>query len=436
MDFFYNYIFLPIALLFVKYLKKYNKKLLIRESNVFKSWENLKDLPDNKIRIWFHAASMGEFEQAKPVIELLKKELPDIFIIASFFSPSGFNSQQNYKLIDRICYIPLDKKQWAKQFINLIRPNFAVFVRYEIWRNHLLELKAQHIPIYLINATKPSNKFFAHSFIARRFIKSNMHLFNRIFTIGESHSNYFVKLGLRYNVHTLSDTRFDRICKFVKESGNFPIIPKLLFDENELILVAGSIWEQDEDILIPAIQKVKKDLNVKLRTIYVLHEPTKENIERLTNKLGNYVLFSKLASHLKTQSCHILSEQIKDSDIVVDSIGYLLRLYGVGNFAYIGGAFGEGVHSVTEAAGYGLPIATGPNLTKSTDAQILKQMSVLASVKNANNLERWIKQMCINTSLRLETGIKAKDYIFQSAGSSKIIVRRILHKLKRRGIIS
>jgi len=432
MDFLYNYIFLPLALIYVKIWKNFNIKLKARESEVFESWVNLNQLPEDCIRIWFHSASMGEFEQAKPVIELLKQKIPNVFIIASFFSPSGYNTQQNYKFVDRVCYIPLDLKKYAHEFIELINPNLAIFVRYEIWRNHLLELKKRNIPVYLINATKPTNNFFANFPITRQFIKSNMKLFDKIYTTGITHTKFFVSLGIKHSIRTLTDTRFDRIVEFVEDSMNNLILPKEIFDEDELILVAGSTWAKDEEIICEGVRNVEKSLEIPIKVIYVPHEPTEENIERLSLKLGNYALLSKIFECLKTKSCKWLNEKLTGRDIVVDSIGYLLRLYNYADFAYIGGAFGEGVHSVTEAAGYGLPLCAGPNLSKSTDAQILKKMGVLTSIYNRNDFEIWLKKHCINPTLRKETGRLAKEYIYQAAGSSKFIVRNIIQKLNEK----
>lgn len=429
MDFLYNYIFLPLALIYVRIWKNFNKKLKVREEEVFKSWDNLNNLPEDKIRIWFHSASMGEFEQAKPVIELLKKQIPNVFIIASFFSPSGYNTQQKYKYIDRVCYIPLDKKKNAVEFLNLINPDFAIFVRYEIWRNHLLELKKRNITTYLINATKPTNNFFANFPLSRRFIKSNMKLFDKIYTTGTKHTKYFVGLGIKHTIRTLTDTRFDRIIEIVEDSQINLLLPKEIFDDKELILVAGSIWEKDEDIIIEGVKNIKKTLDIPLKVIYVPHEPTEDNIERLSLKLENYALLSKIQDCLKTKSCKWLQEKLTGRDIIVDSIGYLLRLYNYADFAYIGGAFGEGVHSVTEAAGYGLPLCTGPNLSKSTDAQILHKMRILTVINNKNDFEVWLKKMCLNPTLRNEAGRLAKEYIYQAAGSSKYIVNSITQKL-------
>ncbi len=429
MDFLYNYIFLPLALIYVNVWKHFNQKLKIREEEVFKSWENLEDLPNDVVRIWFHSASMGEFEQAKPVIELLKQKIPDVFIIASFFSPSGYNTQQKYKFVDRVCYIPLDLKYYAEEFIELIKPDFAVFVRYEIWRNHLLELKKRNIPTYLINATKPTNNFFANFPLTRSFHKSNMKLFDKIYTTGTTHTKYFLSLGLKHKVRTLTDTRFDRIIEFVEDSKRFLILPKEIFSTDELILVAGSTWEKDEEIIIQGVKNIKQTLDMPIKVIFVPHEPTEENIERITLKLENYALLSKIIECLKTKSCKWLNEKLTGRDIVVDSIGYLLRLYNYADFAYIGGAFGEGVHSVTEAAGYGLPLCTGPNLSKSSDAQILRKMGVLTTINNQNDFEIWLKKMCLNPTLRGEMGRLAQEYIYQAAGSSKYIVSSIIQKL-------
>lgn len=369
---------------------------------------------------------MGEFEQVKPVIEELKKNRSYLYIIVSFFSPSGFNNQKNYELVDKFCYLPIDTKENAERFINAIKPDVAVFVRYEIWRNYLLELHKNKIPTVLINATMPTNNFYRNFSLTKKFLRQNYNLFSLILTAGSRHTDYFEQLGLSTEIRTLTDTRFDRIIQKVEENRIYEVIDHRVFDPEEIILVAGSIWKEDENVLIPAITKVRKDIDAKIKIIYVPHEPTDENIERLSELVPNHALFSRIVDCLKEKGCRWLHEKLIGKDIIVDQIGHLLGLYKFASIAYVGGAFGEGVHSVTEPAGYGIPIITGPNLSKSTDAQYLRKNKALKVIKNSKDLADYLKFLILNNNFRNELGRIAKEYVYNSAGSSKIVSDRII----------
>ena len=432
-SFIYNYIFIPLALLYVKLSKKRNAKLAEREENCKKSWMALDILPENHPRIWFHSASMGEFEQVKPVIENIKKERPDTLIICSFFSPSGYNTQIKYPAADAIIYMPLDTKRNAQEFIDLIKPDIAVFVRYEIWRNHLVVLKKKSIPRVLINATQPSQKFYRNFILTQLFIRSSMNLFNNIFTVGRKHTKYFKKIGVRSYIRTMTDTRYDRIITKIEEAKTNHIVPQELFDKNEFVLVAGSTWEPDERIIYPAIMELRQELNINIRVIYVPHEPTQERLRFLTNLLmDNYIYLSEILDLLNSNKSYTeIKLIINNRDIVCDSIGKLLRLYAIGDFAYIGGGFGEGVHSLAEPAGYGLPLACGHNIRKSYDAEYFLQNNALQIVTSSEQFEKWLYSLITNNEKRNTLGETLMNYIYQSAGSSRLISIKLLNKLEK-----
>jgi 3-deoxy-D-manno-octulosonic-acid transferase len=426
----YNSIFIPFAKIIISVLKPFNKKLKEREESI-KHNIFIKIKQDEVARIWFHAASMGEFEQAKPVIEHIKSKYPEIQIIASFFSPSGYNNQKKYKFIDDIYYLPFDTKQNAVEFINSIKPNAAVFVRYEIWRNYLEYLSRKKIPSYLICATRPNSKPLRYFPFLKAFTRSNYSLFTKIYTIGELHSEYFSSLGLSSKITTLSDTRFDRIIENVEKARNNPVLPQELFSLGEFIFVAGSTWEQDEEILIETKYKIYKDNKYKLRYIIVPHEPTPENISRIKNRLPDSILLSDLELLIKSnESIARTKSVLANKNIIVDSIGKLLRLYGNADAAYIGGGFGAGIHSVTEPAGYGIPLATGPKIENSQDASELYKLGALTVIKNKKDFYKWITSLMDSEEKATEYGEIARKYVYNLTGSSKIIAAQIISKLK------
>lgn len=407
-------------------MKRNNSKYLEREEAIAASWDMFSDMPHFKKVIWIHSASMGEFEQIKPVIEELREKRDYLYIVASFFSPSGYKNQKDYPLVDKVCYMPIDTKENAERFISSINPEIAIFVRYEIWRNHLLELKKRNIPAILVNATMPTNNFYRNSTFTRYFLRDNLNLFNLILTSGSRHTHYFDHLDLKTEVRTLTDTRFDRIIQKVEESKTFEILDYRIFEPNELIIVAGSIWEQDEKILLPAINQVRKEIDANIKVIFVPHEPTEEHIDNLSAKVPAHALSSRIRQCLMDKGCKWVHEKLLGKDIIVDEIGYLLGLYKYGHIAYIGGAFGEGIHSVIEPAGFGLPIISGPNLSKSTDAQLLNKSKALKVIKNQKELADWLKFLILNIDFRKEYGRIAKEYVYNSAGSSKMVADKII----------
>lgn len=424
----YNFLFIPVAKFLICLLKPFNSKLNERENNWKNSLNNLV-LPDNKTnkRIWIHSASMGEFEQIKSVIEILKNKYPNIYIIVSFFSPSGFNTQQNYPFADAIVYLPFDTAKNAKYFINLIQPDIAIFIRYEIWRNLLIELKNNNILSLLVCATYPSNKLLKSCPLFRFINRSNFNLFSEIITIGDEHSEYFNKLKLDSKITTLSDTRFDRIAEKVIKSKSSPILPQSIFKKDSFIIVAGSTWKPCEDIIIKTIHRIYKENKINLKFILVPHEPNKENLNRIKRMLPNTVYLSSIICD--KQSNKQVNNIIGTNHIIVDSIGHLLNLYSIGHAAFIGGGLTDGVHSVAEAAGYGIPLCSGPNIECSQDAKDLHNLGALTIINNESDFYNWILHITSNSNIRNQMGNSAKLYIFDRTGSSKILSEKIMNLL-------
>jgi 3-deoxy-D-manno-octulosonic-acid transferase len=388
----------------------------------------LKDFPDynfrNEFTIWFHVASMGEFEQAKPLIEMIKSHNPELKLVVSFFSPSGYNNQINYRYADYILYLPLDTKKNAHEFICKINPNIVIFVRYEIWHNYLVELKIKNIPAYLICATKPSNKLMYENPFFKNFTKWNYSSFRKIYTVGEEHTNFFKKLDVRTEIQTTADIRFDRILSIIREARIHPIIPREIFFDEDLILVAGSSWEPDEDLILSGLNLIHDKLKKIIRLVLVPHEPTEKHLALLTSKLHDYILLSQLEEKLNNYSKAELREEMSGKSIVVDSIGKLLRLYATADMAYIGGGFGVGVHSVTEPAGYSLPLATGPRSTNSPDAVHLIKQQALKILNNPTDFKNWIETIG-DRDCRESLGKISFDYINKGSGWTEKIFKEL-----------
>jgi 3-deoxy-D-manno-octulosonic-acid transferase len=425
MSFIYNYLFMPIAGLLLSLIKLFNPKFKKREQTCLRLLNGFKNSPlynCNQKRIWFHAASMGEFEQAKPIIELIKKRNPEILVFVSFFSPSGYENQKNYPVSDYLFYLPFDIKSNARKFIKIIKPDIAVFIRYEIWLNYLIELNKNNKPAYLANATAPRSRKL------NLYYKKCFPLFKKIFTMNPIELGYFTNIIGHNSVRSLWDTRFDRINEKVEDNRSKPLFNKELFGDR-LVFVCGSTWSPDEDIIIPAVNKLNsspKHIN-SIALIIIPHQPTAEHISELKSKITNYVLLSKLENE---QENNIGKFKENNPVIIVDSIGKLLRIYANANIAYVGGAFGVGVHSVTEPAGYGIPVAVGTKYSNSPDAIELEKITVLKSVRNSDELYKWLLRLSENQELIAYISNKAENYVKSRCGSSELIYKDILEELK------
>lgn len=434
-SFIYNGFIIPLTSFLIWILKRFNPKLAERQKNYKLSLANLRKLnlqtKSETKRIWFHSASMGEFEQAKSIIEAIKTENPNLQIVVSFFSPSGYNHQKDYEFLDAAFYLPIDTNKNAEELIELINPDAVVFIRYEIWHNFLRQIKNKNIPLFLVDATVPKRKkLFKYPFL-KHFIITNYNYFTEIFTVGQEHTDFFSKLGVKSEISTLTDTRFDRIVEKVCNSSSLKLLPDALFKTEKFILVAGSTWIEDETIIFEAIEMLRVIDMIDLQIILVPHEPNKENLVRIQKSFKNYILLSNLINNMIIPYGSSSKKNHFDGmNLLVDSIGKLLGLYKYADFAYIGGGFGAGNHSVAEPAGYGLPICCGPRINNSEDAKALHQISSLTIVNNSNELYYWLKELIENPSMRKRKAELSKKYIWNNQGSSQIISDKILSKIQ------
>jgi 3-deoxy-D-manno-octulosonic-acid transferase len=416
----YNSIFIPFGKIILKALSLFSAKIKDRESNIENSHLSLNKLTKGSKRIWFHSASMGEFEQAKPIIELIKERNPEIQIIASFFSPSGYNNQLKYKFADAIIYLPFDDKNAIRMLYDKIQPSALIIVRYEVWRN-LLEIgNLRNIPIYLVAATFPRSLILNGIF--QSFTKKNYEYFTKIFTFNDENYSLFEHFGLNNLVHS-ADPRFDRIIKTIENLDKSQFILKREFwKENEKIIVAGSTWEKDEDLLLKSIQEPEFK-NLKL--ILVPHEPTEKHIKELTKKIKNFILYSEI----ENLDSATIKEKISGNILIIDKIGILLKLYSLADFAYVGGAFGVGVHSVTEPAGYGIPVLCGNIMTNSPDAVKMKELGGLGVIRDYESLFNYFKILLNDNSYYENISKINSNYIYQNKGESDKIFNQIIYKI-------
>ncbi len=422
----YNAVLLPLAGAAFFIGKLFSKRLAARVHGVRRTWATLEALPAGEPRIWFHAASMGEFEQAKSIIERLKELMPDVQIIVSFFSPSGYEHQKNYKYADAVVYLPLDTPANARRFVELLAPDAVVVVRYDLWHNHLAELHRRSVPTMLICATINSDSaLLSSAFI--EFTRRSYSFFTTIYTAGESETQRFREhyLATDAQLITAVDTRFDRIAAQVEAARKQPVLPPDLFAPQDVVLVAGSSWEEDEDMLLQARDHLDESARLRLRLIIVPHQPGAETVNRLLALLPDAQRLSDIENTLATGKRPVFRH------IIVDSVGKLLRLYSHAHCAYVGGGFRAGVHSVTEPAGYGIPLACGPKISRARDAIALHELGALNIIEHKHDAREWLSAMVDSPSIREKRGSTARNYVHTDVGYSDVIAQRIIGEIQK-----
>ena len=413
----YNIFFVPLLYISLIFISLFKKKIRTGISGRQRIFEDLilsrLTLDLSKKTIWFHSSSLGEFEQAKPIIEQLKKET-NVKIIVSFFSPSGYENSKKYPFADIITYLPFDSRWRAKRFIEIISPNMAVFMRYDIWPNHIWALKKKKIPCFLVDATmkKKSPRKLP---VIRSFHKYLYEDFTKILTVSEEDSNGFNNFKCKkVQIKIVGDTRFDRVYSRSLASKESRIINREILKDRK-VLVAGSTWPQDEEILIPAFLKLLKYEKNALMII-APHEPTLLNLEKLENEFGSGTPSIRL-SHVN----HYANQRI----IIVDSIGVLSILYSYADIAFIGGSFKINVHNVLEAAVYGIPVLFGPKIENSQEAKKLVGAGGGIMIKDKNSFYRFFRKLFSDEKLLKESGRKSYEFVHNNVGTTDRIIKEI-----------
>ena len=310
--------------------------------------------------VWFHAASLGEFEQGRPLMEQLRKDHPDYKILLTFFSPSGYEVRKNYEGADIICYLPLDTITNARRFLRTIRPEMAFFIKYEFWYNYLHILKHRNVPVYSVSSIfRPDQVFF--KWYGRQYGRV-LNCFTHFFVQNEISKELLAKIGIT-NVSIVGDTRFDRVLQIKEAAKQLPIVEA--FKQDAKVFVAGSSWLPDEEIFIKYFN-TRRDWKLIIAP-HVIGEDHLKQIERLleSRKVVRYSEFSENS---------VYSERLKDAEVlIIDCLGLLSSIYHYGDVAYVGGGFGVGIHNLLEAAVWDVPVFFGPNNERFQEAQAMKQ---------------------------------------------------------------
>ncbi len=388
------------------------RKWLEERMNIFAEIKS-KFKPENLKVVWMHCASLGEFEQGRPVLESIRHQDASLKIVLTFFSPSGYEVIKDYKGADYIFYLPMDNIFYAKKFIDAINPSMVLWVKYEYWFYYLQELKKRNIPVLLVSGIFRSNQpFFKwYGSIWKKMLEN----FTHFFVQNETSKQLLQTIGISKNVTVSGDTRFDRVIEIAKQELDSPIIKA--FCQNQKVIVAGSTWEDDEIILAA----YGDETNHKEKMIVVPHELDKANINNIKRTFKKSICFTEIENN------PLLIENIASyNTLIVDTVGMLSRLYSYGYINYVGGGFtNDGIHNILEAAVWGKPIIIGENYEKYFEAVDLINCLAAESISDTNELKK-IMDVLINDNTAFDEAAKAaKDYVYKNGGATKKIMEYI-----------
>jgi len=396
-------------LIFLASISSQKAKLWLKGRKNWSSKLSEKLKMNSKPVIWIHCSSLGEFEQGRPVIEELVKQNINAFILLTFFSPSGYEIQKNYSYADFVCYLPLDTQRNAKLFVSIVKPKVAIFVKYEFWFNYLLHLKKAGTKTWLISAIFRENQHFFKVY-GKWFVKQ-LSNFEHFFVQNDLSAKLLQSICYG-NVTVGGDTRFDRVLQITAQIK--PIETVENFKKSKQVIIAGSTWSPDEDILIDYINNSIRDI----KYIIAPHEIDSKHIETILSKITKKtVLYSNIEKIDDLPSFQVL---------IINNIGMLSTLYQYGTVAMIGGGFGKGIHNILEPAVFGLPIIIGTNYSKFNEAVELTSLGTVFPVKDKEGFKNQIDNLFDNSEKLLKIKQVQKEYTEKMSGSTEIIVGNII----------
>ena len=406
------YIAIALYALIVRLVSPFNKKAKKMLAGQKKTFTILKEqlIPDASY-IWFHAASLGEFEQGRPLMEKIRREKPEYKILLTFFSPSGYEVRKDYPGADIVCYLPFDHYLNARKFLFTVKPAMAVFIKYEFWMNYLKLLKRSGIPTYIISAVfRPSQIFFRwYAYRYRKVLNS----FDWFFVQDHASLELLKRFKLN-NASVAGDTRFDRVYEIFEQRKELPLVEKFLNrggNEKELVFIAGSTWVKDEEILMPYFNQ-----HPEIKLIIAPHEINEQRIEALTNRFARPVVRYSQVNEKNVYEAGCL---------IIDCIGLLSSVYRYGDLAYIGGGFGKGIHNILEAAAYGIPVIFGPRYHKFNEAKGLIAAKGAFTIKNEADFSSCMNNFISYAGLVHEAGKNAKEYVISNLGATHKIYEKL-----------
>ncbi len=412
MNFLYN-ILTILAQVFLKVIALFNKKIQLFVTGRKSTFQTLSDNISKKDKtIWIHCASLGEFEQGRPIIEKLKAIYKNHKIVLTFFSPSGYEVRKNYIVADVVCYLPLDTKSNAKKFIELVHPEMAIFVKYEFWPNFLKELNRNNIETILVSGIFRKDQQFFKPF--GKWMRKSLQTFSHFF-VQDTNSKKLLQAIDFKNITISGDTRFDRVFEITNQNNSLDFIEE--FKQNQPTLVAGSTWKEDEKYLVDYINSKMSTAEKIIIAPHNIHPKAVKALQQSINK--KTVLFSEKEK-----------QDIQDAQVfIIDSIGILTKIYSYANIAYVGGGFETGLHNVLEPATFGVPILIGPKHDKFKEAVDLVNLGGCIVIKSQKEFDNQLQNLFFDVNYRQEKGKITKTYITQNIGATTKILEYIATKI-------
>lgn len=385
-----------------------NKKLKLMIQGQRETFKKLQSITKEDKIAWFHCASLGEFEQARNLIEVFKQTRKEYKILVSFFSPSGYEIRKNYQQADYVVYLPFDTKKNVRRFVAMAHPSVVFFVKYEFWYNYIRALK--DVPLFQVSLILRKNHYLTRCYAY--WFRKQLKYFNTFFVQDENTQKVLASIGYT-NAVVCGDTRFDRVFEISKEPKHFPIIDK--FCEEVKIFIAGSSWPADEKIINEAIYQRRNNLKI----ILAPHQIHKEHINEIQRLFPSNVLYSEADV-----------ESLKDKKVlIIDSIGMLSHIYGKGDITYVGGGFGVGIHNILEAAVFYKPVAFGPNNKKFKEAQDLLKRQGAKEINNKEDLALWVERLLTDKEYYNNVCRINGEYVENNAGATQKILQQIKNYL-------
>ncbi|WP_435802968.1 3-deoxy-D-manno-octulosonic acid transferase [Polaribacter sp.] len=389
----------------------FNKKIKLFVDGRKETFHKIADLKKDKT-IWFHAASLGEFEQARPIIEDLKKNHNQYKILVTFFSPSGYEVTKNYNFADVICYLPLDSKLNARKFIEEVKPSIAIFIKYEFWPNLLNELKKKEVSTILVSGILREKQLFFKWYGG--FMRKSLEAFDHFF-VQNKESKELLKLISFKNVTIAGDTRFDRVSEILEQDNLLNFISE--FKNNQYTMVAGSTWKEDEELLV---QYINNEASENEKFIIAPHNIKSEAILELQKSINKKTVLYSAKENKVLEEYQVF---------IIDTIGILTKIYASADIAYVGGGLKTGLHNILEPATFGIPILIGNKYNKFKEAVDLVNIGGCISVKNQEEFTENLITLKNDENYRKRTGIINKRYIEDNLGATKLIMNYLKDKI-------
>lgn len=368
--------------------------------------------------VWFHAASLGEFEQGRPLMERFRKSHPEYKILLTFFSPSGYEVRKNYDGADVVCYLPLDTPGNVLSFFRLVTPKMAFFIKYEFWMNYIMACSYRHIPVYSVSSIfRPEKIFFR--WYGKAYSKNTLKKITHFFVQDEESARLLSSIRIRQNVTIVGDTRFDRVIDICDAAKDLPLIEDFLKNnQGGTSFVCGSTWAPDEDFIIPYFNAHKD-----MKLILAPHVIDESHLRQIEQKLQRpFMRYTDLVEKTKEDSSFDASGV---DCLIINCFGLLSSIYRYGNLAYVGGGFGVGIHNVPEAAVYSIPVLIGPNNGRFREAQDLLRLGGCFEVNDTNSFNETMDHLLTDAEALKTAGERAGKYIHGNSGASDAIFKAL-----------